>query len=308
VMAQTMTPVPFSTYSGNTETIVKPPKHASFHLMIMLNDRATGAPVSYASVWATITNAKGQTVFHNLQWPMLSAFMGPHYGNNVSLPSSGTYTMKLLLSPPEGARAAEYKNVWLHPHTVTMHFRWNAATRSATVIGGSSGSSMSGMSSSGGMRINSKVTSVNGVSETPAATQASATWQGMKIETLTAKPSAYDVYNGTRETTVAPPAGANVGLMVELKDAHTSALIPYATVNATVRDSAGTVVYHGPLAATNSAFQGVYYGSNIKLPTPGPYTVALTIDPPQSARHKEYWHVWLHPHRVIEHITWDGRQ
>jgi uncharacterized protein involved in high-affinity Fe2+ transport len=319
VMAQTMTPVPFSVYNGTKETIITPPKHASFHLMIMLNDRATGAPVSYASVWATITNSKGQTVFHNLQWPMLSAFMGPHYGNNVSLPGSGRYQLKLLVSPPEDGRATEYTSVWLHPHTVTMNFDWNAKTRNATVIGGSGSSSMqamssssdasmSGMSDTGGMSLNTKVHTVNGVTEPSTHEQATSSWQGMKIETLTAQPTAYEVFNGTSETRVNPPSHASFDLMVELKDSTTGALIPYSTIDATIKTSAGKVVSSGPLMATNSAFQGLYYGRNVTVPGPGPYTVTLRITPPKSARHKEYWHVWLHPHQVVQHITWDGAQ
>jgi uncharacterized protein involved in high-affinity Fe2+ transport len=96
--------------------------------------------------------------------------------------------------------------------------------------------------------------------------------------------------------------------MVELKDTVTGVLIPYSTVHATIKDSTGKVVYTGALTPTISAFQGIYYGNDVKLPTPGPYTVTLTIGAPRSARHKEYWHVWLHSHRVVEHITWDGQQ
>ncbi len=127
IEARTMTAAPFVIYNGTGETVVKPPKNVSFHLMVMLNDAHTGVPIPYAGVWVTITN-DGKIVYDERQWPMLSAFMGPHYGNNVVLPGAGAYQLKLLISPPVSARHLEYENVWLHPHVVTESFHW-APTR-----------------------------------------------------------------------------------------------------------------------------------------------------------------------------------
>jgi len=129
IQARTMTPTPFvlvsGTASGVKETMVKPPKDTSFHLMIMLNDAHTGYAIPYAGVWATIINSAGKVVYDQQQLPMLSAYMGPHYGNNVALPAAGHYKLKLLISPPVSARHLEYQHVWLKPHTVTENFTWN---------------------------------------------------------------------------------------------------------------------------------------------------------------------------------------
>jgi hypothetical protein len=121
--ARTMTAVPFYVYNGTKEQEVKPPKDTSFHLMVMLNDAHTNEPIPYAAVWATFKKA-GKVVYDERQYPMLSAFMGPHYGNNVALPGAGHYELSLLISPPVSARHIEYKNVWLKPHTVTVGFNW----------------------------------------------------------------------------------------------------------------------------------------------------------------------------------------
>ncbi|MGO9958088.1 MAG: iron transporter [Solirubrobacteraceae bacterium] len=64
----------------------------------MLNDAQTGVAIPYATVWATITKSS-KVVFDERQWPMLSRYMGPHYGDDVSLPGAGSYTLSLLLSP-----------------------------------------------------------------------------------------------------------------------------------------------------------------------------------------------------------------
>jgi uncharacterized protein involved in high-affinity Fe2+ transport len=123
IQARAMTAVPFVIFNGSNEQMVKPPRHVSFHLMVDLNDARTGVTIPYASVWATITR-RGHIVYDERQWPMISEYMGPHYGNNVALPGPGTYRLSLLVSPPVSARHIEYRNVWLKPHRVTMSFRW----------------------------------------------------------------------------------------------------------------------------------------------------------------------------------------
>jgi uncharacterized protein involved in high-affinity Fe2+ transport len=125
VQARTTTPVKFVEYVGEgVERTVVPPKGTSFHLMIMLNDARTGVAIPYASVWATIMNSAGKVIYDRQQLPMLSAYMGPHYGNNVSLPGPGSYTLKLLISPPVAARHMEYSKVWLSQHQVVEKFTW----------------------------------------------------------------------------------------------------------------------------------------------------------------------------------------
>jgi uncharacterized protein involved in high-affinity Fe2+ transport len=127
ITAQAMTPVPFLVYNGTSEQEVKPAATTSFHLMVTLNDAQTGMVIPYASVWATIT-ADGKTPFDERLWPMISRYMGPHYGNDVSLPGAGAYTLSLLVSPPVSARHVEYQDVWLKPHKVTFTFRWAPAS------------------------------------------------------------------------------------------------------------------------------------------------------------------------------------
>jgi Fe2+ transport protein len=127
ITARTMTAAPFIIYNGTSEQVVKPTAKTSFHLMVMLNDAHTNVPIPYAGVWATISKA-GKVIYDERQWPMLSAFMGPHYGNNVQLPGGGTYQLTLLVSPPVSARHMEYAHFWLHPHRVTVSFHWNPTT------------------------------------------------------------------------------------------------------------------------------------------------------------------------------------
>ncbi len=309
IQAQTMTPIRFVVFNGAKEKMVYPPKNASFHLMIMLTDAHTGEPIPYSSsVWATITNSKGQTVFDSTQWPMISAYMGPHYGDDVPHLASGRYKLSVLVGPPQSARASEYQGVWLKPHDLTVSFGWNARTSTATLIGGAtkntgSSASMSGMSGMSNMSTHASG-SVNGVRSTPSRLIATAYWQGMRIQTRTASPSTFYTDEGKVMKRVAPPARSSAYMMVMLNDRHTGEPITYVPVSATVEDSSGKVVYDGSMRPTISAFNGPFYGNNVGLPGPGRYTLRLRIDPPHQARHLEYQHVWLKPHTVIERFSW----
>jgi len=118
-----MSPVTFGVFTGTTMRMVRKTKKDSFHLMVKLTDVHTKTPIPYASVWATIRKG-GNVVFDERQWPMLSAYMGVHYGNNVVLPGAGTYTLTLLIGPPQVARHPEYMHVWLKPHRVSFAFEW----------------------------------------------------------------------------------------------------------------------------------------------------------------------------------------
>jgi len=123
ISAEATTPLPFVIYNGTSEQMVKPAPKASFHLMVTLSNAQTGVAIPYASVWATITQ-KGKIDYDARQWPMISRYMGPHYGNDVSVPGAGTYRLSLLVSPPVSARHVEYQKVWLRPHRVNLTFRW----------------------------------------------------------------------------------------------------------------------------------------------------------------------------------------
>ena len=127
ITAEAMTAVPFLIYNGTSMQEVKPPKNVSFHLMVLLNDAQTGVVIPYASVWATITEGS-KTPFDESLWPMISRYMGPHYGNNIVLPGAGTYHLSLLISPPVSARHVEYQDVWMTSHRVNFTFHWKQAS------------------------------------------------------------------------------------------------------------------------------------------------------------------------------------
>jgi hypothetical protein len=123
IQARTSAPATFVLFDGTNQQLVRPTSKDSFHLMVTLADKETNYAIPYSSVWATIRK-DGKIVFDERLWPMISRWMGPHYGNNVALPAAGTYNLSLLVSPPVAARHLEYKGLWLKPHKVNLTFRW----------------------------------------------------------------------------------------------------------------------------------------------------------------------------------------
>jgi uncharacterized protein involved in high-affinity Fe2+ transport len=123
IQARLTTALPFVVFQGTSSRMVKPTKKDDAHLMVMLSDAQTGMAIPYGTVWATIRK-NGKVVYDQRQWPMISRAMGTHFGNDISLPGSGTYKLTLLIGPPQAARHMEYAHVWLKPHRVTMTFHW----------------------------------------------------------------------------------------------------------------------------------------------------------------------------------------
>jgi hypothetical protein len=123
IAARTSAPATFFLLNGSKQQMVKPTAKDGFHLMVMLSDSETNVAIPYSSVWATIKKGS-KVVFDERLWPMVSRYMGPHYGNNVSLGGAGLYHLTLLVSPPAAARHMEYNGMWLKPHKVNLEFRW----------------------------------------------------------------------------------------------------------------------------------------------------------------------------------------
>jgi hypothetical protein len=122
IMARLGGAVPFELFEGSTMRMVKPGT-SNTHLMVMLSDAQTGMAIPYGTVWATVRK-QGKIVFDERLWPMISRYMGTHFGNNMRLPGSGTYQLTLLVGPPQAARHMEYSKVWLKPHRVSLSFHW----------------------------------------------------------------------------------------------------------------------------------------------------------------------------------------
>ncbi len=177
----------------------------------------------------------------------------------------------------------------------------SGAAAGNTSLGSSGNAGMSGMSGMSG--VGSSAGGSNGMSAMPIVPLGQAVWQGMRIQARATAPATFVVVTGTSERTIHPAAKASMHLMVMLTDARTGMPIPYATVWATIRQD-DRIVYDARQWPMLSRSMGVHYGNNVALPGAGRYVLDLLIGPPESARHLEYAHVWLHPHRVRLTFHW----
>lgn len=118
-------PTRFTLFMGDQRREVNPTPDDDFHLMAVLSDEETGERIPYSTVWVTVLDVDGKVVFDERMWPMISRSMGTHYGVNVGLPQSGSYTVRLQVGPPQAARHPEYADRWLGPHRYEMNLQWD---------------------------------------------------------------------------------------------------------------------------------------------------------------------------------------
>jgi hypothetical protein len=170
----------------------------------------------------------------------------------------------------------------------------NAAAGEATAAAHSM-KGMKGMSGSG--------KAVDGIKPIPSQMLGTAVWQHMKIQAMAMTAIPFVIYDGTKERMVKLTKHDSFHLMVQLDDARSKEPIPYASVWATFRRN-GKVVYDERQWPMIAEYLGPHYGSDVSLPGPGHYQLTLLVSPPVSARHVEYQHVWLKPHRVSFSFDW----
>jgi hypothetical protein len=132
-------------------------------------------------------------------------------------------------------------------------------------------------------------------------------WQGMRIAAAFMQPPvAFSVWNGTRQVVVKPKPTDNLHFMIVLSDSETGERVPYASVQATITDDRGRLVYSSRQWPMLSRSMGMHYGNDLSLPRPGSYHLKLVVGPPAVGRHPEYQNVWLAPHVVDESFDWSG--
>ncbi|MFW5938433.1 MAG: DUF7350 domain-containing protein [Halanaeroarchaeum sp.] len=105
----------------------------SIHLMAVVWDRETGLVLPDASPAVDVTVA-GESVTSLNPWTMLSQPMGTHFGDNVTLPSEGSYTFDVAISPPSLPR---YGSIPAGPEGGTncsFDFEYSVADRDALEI------------------------------------------------------------------------------------------------------------------------------------------------------------------------------
>ncbi len=289
-------PHPFWLVTGTDREPVEPEAGRGVHLMLVVWDPETEhvLPVDL-SPQATIEGDGGWQRSRSL-WPMLSQEMGVHFGDNLTLPADGSYTVRVDLPPITTRRTGAFAGRFDDGASATFEFTYDQAFREAVVDGiellerdrwgtrGALAPMGHGGDRSGGMQ-----------SEIP----------------YSALPPAED-YPGTllhesdTRSQESPPRSDDAAFVVTLLepgsrladgDAHyllVSPRTPYNRVpltslslRATV-DRGGSTVVDRPLVGTLDDVVGFHYGRSVGTVQPGD-SVTITVEsPPQLARHQGY--------------------
>jgi Fe2+ transport protein len=180
-----------------------------------------------------------------------------------------------------------------------------AALAAAWAVAAYAGGSQAPTRSAGSARLSGMTGTSSMPMPMPIRILSRTVWQGMRIEVRSMAPANFVIFSGSSERMVRVTKKDTIHLMVMLSDAGTGMRIPYASVWATIRKQ-GRIVFDERLWPMLARFMGSHYGNNVALPGNGTYVISLLISPPQAARHMEYAHVWMKPHRVTMTFRWTG--
>ncbi|TMT86245.1 hypothetical protein E2L06_06400 [Haloterrigena sp. H1] len=126
-------PHPFWLVTGTDRELVEPAAGRGVHLMLVVWDPETGRvlPVDL-SPQATIEGDGGWQRSRSL-WPMLSQEMGVHFGDNITLPADGIYTVHVDLPPITTRRTGAFAGRFDDGASATFEFTYDQAFREGVV-------------------------------------------------------------------------------------------------------------------------------------------------------------------------------
>jgi hypothetical protein len=112
-------PHAFWTITGTDLNLARVGEDATAHLMATLWDSETETVLPTSEIRATILRA-GEEVDSRPLWPMLSQNMGYHFGDNVQLNGSGTYTVRLSVGAMQARRTGDFRGAFGEGTTVEV--------------------------------------------------------------------------------------------------------------------------------------------------------------------------------------------
>lgn len=96
----------------------------SLHLMLTVWDRKTDTVLPVDMSFEILHDGDPIDGVGNSPWPMLSQRMGFHYGDNVSLPEEGAYTVRARVGPVSAARTGAFEGRLDSTATLAVDFEY----------------------------------------------------------------------------------------------------------------------------------------------------------------------------------------
>ncbi|MFC6769800.1 DUF7350 domain-containing protein [Natrinema soli] len=128
-------PHPFWLVTGTDRQLVEPDGSRGIHLMIVVWDPATERVLPVDGTPRVTIDREDDWRRSSSLWPMVSQEMGLHVGDNVSLPSDGTYAVRVELPPVSMRRTGAFAGRFGEAETATFEFTYDAAFREEVVDG-----------------------------------------------------------------------------------------------------------------------------------------------------------------------------
>lgn len=119
--------------SGTDRSRVRIRPEDSLHLMVHIWDRDSGVTLSGAAPRVRVesdTGTHGERIF----WPMLSQRMGVHYGDNLTLPADGTYTITVDVPPTSDWRSPRFEGRLDDHQRFEFDFSWSQSALDSLAI------------------------------------------------------------------------------------------------------------------------------------------------------------------------------
>lgn len=263
----------FWTVNGQNTNKVSVQDDDSIHLMATLWDNKTKTVLPYTNVSVEITK-DGESIDSRSLWPMLTQPMGFHFGDNLSLPGDGAYTVSVRIGAIQPKRTGSFEGEFGEPTTVDMEFEYSRATRDEIMVerlnekAGEKGAI-------GQMEMDMPITRLPPKERLPGQVLGEATsGDGMFIVTA--------LHGETRFSTDEMPY-----LAVSGRTLYNRVPLPFMSLSATlIRD--GETVFDDVLQSTLDPELDYHYGTTVESIESGDVLTISVDAPPQASRHEGY--------------------
>lgn len=106
------------------------------HLMMTIQDADTGMVLPIDKGAQVRVSQDGDLIDQRAPWPMISQRMGFHFGDNIGLPDTSTYTVEFDVNPLRGVRTTRaFEGRFERGETVTFEFTLDSETQQELVDG-----------------------------------------------------------------------------------------------------------------------------------------------------------------------------
>ncbi|WP_323192258.1 iron transporter [Halostella sp. PRR32] len=265
----------FWVLTGQDRSYVRIEDGQGMHLMASVWDSEHGQVVPLGSPPVEVRDTEGGDVItEKSMWPMLSQRMGPHFGDNVSFPDEGEYSVRLTLDPVSARQLGDYRGRFTESVTAEFDllFRYDIMNNIREEFLDESGQAgalepmeMSGMPDG----------QLPEPMDLPGRHAGVATSADAKfaVQLLDATPAGID--------------SSDPYLAVSARTPYNRYPLPFMGLRATVSDGTERK-FRGPLKAGIHPGLGYHYGTPVPALSTNDELLLEVGSPPQIARHRGY--------------------